>query len=122
MRLASVNIPDNKHIYISLTYIHGIGVKTAEDICKNIGINKNKITRNLTSDDITKISNVIGANYVVEGELRKKVSMDIKRLIEIGSYRGRRHYNNLPVRGQRTHTNSKTRKGRSRAPVAAKKK
>ena len=122
MRLASVNIPDRKHIYISLTYIHGIGVKSAKDICRAAGINENTITQNLNSDDITRISSVIADKYTVEGELRKRVSMNIKLLIEIGAYRGRRHYNKLPVRGQKTHSNARTRKGRARAPIAGKKK
>ncbi len=121
MRLAGVEIPINKHVVISLTYIYGIGYRSAQYICNSVNIAPNKLTKDLSVEDINKISFFIGKNFIVEGELRKKVSMDIRLLIDVGCYRGRRHYNKLPVHGQRTRTNAKTRKGKSVA-IANKKK
>lgn len=121
MRLVGVDIPNNKHVLISLTYIHGIGLKSAANICKQANVESATLVRNLNTSDLNKITAIINDDYVVEGDLRKKVYMDIRLLIDIGCYRGRRHYNKLPVRGQRTRTNAKTRKGKSVA-IANKKK
>ena len=121
-RIAGVNIPTNKRVVIALTYIYGIGISLANKICEGCNIDCNVRVVNLSDDEIIKIRNFIRGNYVVEGDLRKEVSMNIKFLTDIGCYRGLRHRRGLPVRGQRTHTNAKTRKGRSRLPVAAKKK
>ncbi|AHX04570.1 30S ribosomal protein S13 [Ehrlichia japonica] len=121
-RIAGVNIPTNKRIVIALTYIYGIGLSLANRICEGCNIDHNIRVVNLNDDEIIRIRNFIRENYIVEGDLRKEVSMNIKFLTDIGCYRGLRHRRGLPVRGQRTHTNAKTRKGRSRLPVAAKKK
>ncbi|CAH58318.1 30S ribosomal protein S13 [Ehrlichia ruminantium] len=121
-RIAGVNIPTNKRVVIALTYIYGIGISLANKICESCNIDHNIRVVNLSDDEIIRIRNFIRENYVVEGDLRKEVSMNIKFLTDIGCYRGLRHRRGLPVRGQRTHTNAKTRKGRSRLPVAAKKK
>ncbi|QXK91811.1 30S ribosomal protein S13 [Neoehrlichia mikurensis] len=121
-RIAGVNIPINKRIIIALTYIYGIGYSLADKICSSCNIDKNAKVVDLCDDDIIKIRNFIRANYVVEGDLRKEVNMNIKFLMDLGCYRGLRHRKGLPVRGQRTHTNAKTRKGKSRLPIAAKKK
>ncbi|AHC39362.1 30S ribosomal protein S13 [Ehrlichia muris] len=121
-RIAGVNIPTNKRIVIALTYIYGIGLSLANRICEGCNIDHNVRVVNLNDDEIIRIRNFIRENYTVEGDLRKEVSMNIKFLTDIGCYRGLRHRRGLPVRGQRTHTNAKTRKGRSRLPVAAKKK
>ncbi|KJV65451.1 MULTISPECIES: 30S ribosomal protein S13 [Ehrlichia] len=121
-RIAGVNIPTNKRVVIALTYIYGIGLSLANRICEGCNIDHNVRVVNLNDDEIIRIRNFIRENYIVEGDLRKEVSMNIKFLTDIGCYRGLRHRRGLPVRGQRTHTNAKTRKGRSRLPVAAKKK
>ena len=120
-RLAGVNVPSSKRLVIALTYILGIGKKYANDICITVSIDKNKRVNNLTEDEIIKIRECIDKSYVVEGDLRRSVSNNIKRLTDLGCYRGLRHRNKLPVRGQRTHTNARTRKGKA-IPIAGKKK
>ncbi len=110
-RIAGVDLPREKRIEIGLTYIYGIGLKSSKDILAATGINPDIRVKDLTEDDISKLREVIDNQYVVEGDLRRDVAMDIKRLIEIGSYRGVRHRKGLPVRGQRTRTNARTRKG-----------
>ena len=120
-RLAGVNVPSSKRLVIALTYILGIGKKYANDICTIVSIDKNKRVNNLTEDEIIKIRECIDKSYVVEGDLRRSVSNNIKRLTDLGCYRGLRHRNKLPVRGQRTHTNARTRKGKA-IPIAGKKK
>jgi len=120
-RLAGVNVPSSKRLVIALTYILGIGKKYANDICTSVSIDKNKRVNNLTEDEIIKIRECIDKSYVVEGDLRRSVSNNIKRLTDLGCYRGLRHRNKLPVRGQRTHTNARTRKGKA-IPIAGKKK
>jgi len=120
-RLAGVNVPSNKRLVIALSYIFGIGKKFSNDICESVNIDKNKRVNSLTEDEIIKIRECIDKNYVVEGDLRRSVSSNIKRLTDLGCYRGLRHRNKLPVRGQRTHTNARTRKGKA-IPVAGKKK
>ncbi|HID33845.1 MAG TPA: 30S ribosomal protein S13 [Anaerolineae bacterium] len=109
-RIAGVDIPRDKRLEIALTYIYGIGRSTAREILEKTGI-ENKRVHELTSEEIAKLRDVIDRNYIVEGDLRREVQMNIKRLIEIGSYRGRRHRMNLPVRGQRTRTNARTKRG-----------
>ena len=120
-RLAGVNVPSNKRLVIALSYIFGIGKKFSNDICESVNIDKNKRVNSLTEDEIIKIRECIDKNYVVEGDLRRAVSSNIKRLTDLGCYRGLRHRNKLPVRGQRTHTNARTRKGKA-IPIAGKKK
>ena len=120
-RLAGVNVPSSKRLVIALTYILGIGKKYANDICSTVSIDKNKRVNDLTEDEIIKIRECIDKSYLVEGDLRRSVSNNIKRLTDLGSYRGLRHRNKLPVRGQRTHTNARTRKGKA-IPIAGKKK
>tara|TARA_B100000965_G_C19553844_1_gene741291 strand:- start:138 stop:518 length:381 start_codon:yes stop_codon:yes gene_type:complete len=120
-RISGVNIPTNKRVHIALTYIFGIGAQSAHEICKTATINTSKRVSELTDDDINKIREVIDKKYTVEGDLRRKVSVDIKRLTDLGCYRGLRHRKKLPVRGQRTHTNARTRKGKAVA-IAGKKK
>ena len=120
-RLAGVNVPSSKRLVIALTYILGIGKKYANDICTTVSIDKNKRVNDLTEDEIIKIRECIDKSYVVEGDLRRSVSNNIKRLTDLGCYRGLRHRNKLPVRGQRTHTNARTRKGKA-IPIAGKKK
>ena len=120
-RISGVNIPTNKKIDIALTYIFGIGHKTAVDICSEASIDNNKRVNELKDDEINKIRDLIDQKHVVEGDLRRKVSLDIKRLNDLGCYRGLRHRKKLPVRGQRTHTNARTRKGKAVA-IAGKKK
>ena len=120
-RLAGVNVPSSKRLVIALTYILGIGKKYANDICSNVSIDKNKRVNDLTEDEIIKIRECIDKSYIVEGDLRRSVSNNIKRLTDLGCYRGLRHRNKLPVRGQRTHTNARTRKGKAVA-IAGKKK
>ena len=119
-RIAGVNVPENKHIEISLTHIFGIGRKTAQNICAELKIDYTRKISDLSEEEIENIRNAIG-NYVVEGDLRRKRSLDIKRYLDLGCLRGLRHRKNLPVRGQRTHTNARTRKGKAR-PIAGKKK
>ena len=120
-RIAGVNIPTNKRVVIALQYIHGIGDKFAEDICKKVGIPAERRVNELTDAEVIQIRETIDRDYMVEGDLRRDVSMNIKRLMDLGAYRGLRHRRNLPVRGQRTHTNARTRKGKSK-PIAGKKK
>ena len=120
-RISGVNIPTNKKVHIALTYIYGIGSKISHDICKDASIDTSKRVSELKDDELNKIRELIDNNYSVEGDLRRKVSMDIKRLNDLGCYRGLRHRKKLPVRGQRTHTNARTRKGKAVA-IAGKKK
>ena len=120
-RISGVNIPTGKKIHIALTYIFGIGSKIANDLCDKASIDKTKRVNELNDDELNKIREIIEQKHVVEGDLRRKVSMDIKRLNDLGCYRGLRHRKKLPVRGQRTHTNARTRKGKAVA-IAGKKK
>ena len=121
-RIAGVDLPRNKHANIALTYIYGIGHPRAARILAEAKVDGMKKVQDLGEDEVNRIRQVIEAEGSVEGDLRKDVSMNIKRLIEIGSYRGFRHRRNLPVRGQRTHTNARTRKGPRKGTVAQKKK
>lgn len=120
-RIAGVDLPRDKRIEIALTYIFGIGLKTSQDLLKMTGINPDTRTRDLTEDEVVKLRDVIDKNVVVEGDLRRERQMSIKRLVDIGCYRGRRHRLGLPVRGQNTKNNARTRKGPKKA-VAGKKK
>jgi small subunit ribosomal protein S13 len=121
-RIAGVDLPRNKHANIALTYIYGIGNSRAARILDEANVDPMKMVSDLNEEEVNRIRQVIEAEGLVEGDLRKDVSMNIKRLIEIGSYRGFRHRRNLPVRGQRTHTNARTRKGPRKGTVAQKKK
>ena len=121
-RIVGIDIPDNKHIEIALTYIFGIGRSTAKVICKKSKVSLGTRTRDLTEEQTVQIRDIIENDYKVEGALRSETTMNIKRLMEIGSYRGMRHKMGLPVRGQRTHTNARTRKGPRNRPGAKKKK
>jgi len=114
VRISGVDIPNDKHISISLTYIYGIGRSTAESILDALNIKKSIKTKDLSEDELVKIREYIENKYTIEGDLRREVTQNIKRLIEINSYKGIRHKRSLPVRGQRTHTNARTRKGRKR--------
>jgi len=120
-RIAGVNIPTNKRVVIALQYIHGIGPKKAEEITEKVGIPPERRVNDLTDAETIQIREAIEKNYLVEGDLRRQVSMNIKRLMDLGNYRGLRHRRGLPVRGQRTHTNARTRKGPAK-PIAGKKK
>jgi small subunit ribosomal protein S13 len=120
-RIAGVDIPRDKRLEISLTYIYGIGPTRAEIVCKETGISPDTRVRSLTDDEVARIRRFIESNFQVEGDLRREVQQNIKRKIEIGSYQGIRHRRGLPVRGQRTHTNARARKGR-RVAIAGKKK
>jgi small subunit ribosomal protein S13 len=120
-RIAGVNIPTNKHVDIALRYIYGIGPTNAKEICKKVGIAEERRVSDLTEAEIIQIRETIDRDYVVEGDLRREVSQNIKRLMDLGCYRGLRHRKSLPVRGQRTHTNARTRKGPAKA-IAGKKK
>jgi small subunit ribosomal protein S13 len=120
-RIAGVDIPRDKRVVISLTYIYGIGDTTSEKILESTSIDPSKRVKDLDEAELTRLRDFIDRNYVVEGDLRREVNMNIKRLIEIGSYRGMRHRRNLPARGQRTRTNARTRRG-VRRTVAGKKK
>jgi small subunit ribosomal protein S13 len=120
-RIAGVDIPRDKRVEVSLTYIYGVGRATATKILKRAEINPDIRVKDLTEQEISRIREVLEGNYVVEGDLRRELSMNIKRLMDIGTYRGLRHRRGLPVRGQRTRTNSRTRKG-PRRTVGAKKK
>ena len=119
-RIAGVNIPQDKVVHVGLTYIYGIGNKFSENICKNLNIPENKRVNQLSEDEIVKIRKFIDDNYSVEGDLRREISLNIKRLIDLASYRGTRHKKKLPVRGQRTRCNARTRKGKAIA-IAGKK-
>ncbi len=120
-RIAGVNIPTAKRVPIALTYIHGIGPMVAEQICEAVKIDRARRVNQLTDAEVLSIREYIDANLTVEGDLRRDVSMNIKRLMDLGCYRGLRHRKGLPVRGQRTHTNARTRKGPAK-PIAGKKK
>ena len=120
-RIAGVNIPSNKKLEVALTYIFGIGSNFSKNICKITNVDGEKRVNELVESEIIKIREYIDANYTVEGDLRREVSNNIKRLTDLGCYRGLRHRNKLPVRGQRTHTNARTRKGKAVA-IAGKKK
>jgi small subunit ribosomal protein S13 len=120
-RIAGIDLPRDKRVEIGLTYIYGIGRKLAKDILAATGVNPDTRVKDLTEDEASKLRDFIEKNYHVEGDLRRDVAMNIKRLTEIGCYRGIRHRKGLPVRGQRTKTNARTRKGPSR-PIAGKKK
>ena len=120
-RISGVNIPTNKRACIALTYIFGIGPKKAADICSKASIDKSKRVNQLSEEEIGKVRDLIDKNYVIEGDLRRETAMNIKRFNDMGCYRGLRHRKKLPVRGQRTHTNARTRKGKAVA-IAGKKK
>jgi small subunit ribosomal protein S13 len=119
-RIAGVNIPTNKRVHIALRYIHGIGPVNAVEICTKVGIAENRRVNQLSEAEVIQIREIIDREFVVEGDLRREVSMNIKRLTDLGCYRGLRHRKGLPVRGQRTHTNARTRKGPAKA-IAGKK-
>ena len=120
-RISGINIPTNKKVNIALTYIYGIGNKVANDICSEASVDITKRVSELNDDELNVIRDLIDQKYTVEGDLRRKISLDIKRLNDLGCYRGLRHRKKLPVRGQRTHTNARTRKGKAVA-IAGKKK
>ncbi len=120
-RIAGVNIPSQKPIWVSLTYIYGIGPTTSRRILSEVGVEPQKRTNELSEAELARIREKIDSEYKVEGDLRREVAMNIKRLMDLGCYRGLRHRKGLPVRGQRTHTNARTRKGKAR-PIAGKKK
>ncbi len=120
-RIAGVNIPTAKRVPIALTYIHGIGPAIAREICDSVGIDYARRVNELSDSEVLQIREHIDANVTVEGDLRREVQMNVKRLMDLGCYRGLRHRRNLPVRGQRTHTNARTRKGPAKA-IAGKKK
>ena len=120
-RIAGVNIPTNKRVEVALTYIHGIGRTTAQGIIAKLGITPEKRVQDLTDQEVLHIREAIDRDYTVEGDLRRETAMNIKRLMDLACYRGLRHRRGLPVRGQRTHTNARTRKGPSK-PIAGRKK
>jgi small subunit ribosomal protein S13 len=120
-RIAGVNIPTNKRVVIALQYIHGIGAKKAQEICEKVHIPPERRVFELTDSEVLQMRETIDRDYQVEGDLRREVAMNIKRLMDLGCYRGLRHRRQLPVRGQRTHTNARTRKGKAK-PIAGKKK
>ncbi|QDL90593.1 30S ribosomal protein S13 [Paroceanicella profunda] len=120
-RIAGVNIPTGKRVEIALTYIHGIGNTTAKEICSAVGIESSRRVNELSDAEVLAVREFIDANVAVEGDLRRERAVNIKRLMDLGCYRGLRHRRGLPVRGQRTHTNARTRKGPAR-PIAGKKK
>ncbi len=120
-RIAGVNIPTQKRVQVALTYIYGIGQTTALNICQKLDIPAERRVSDLMEDELTRIREMIDGDVVVEGDLRRKTAMDIKRLMDLGCYKGLRHRKSLPVRGQRTHTNARTRKGPAKA-IAGKKK
>ena len=120
-RIAGTNIPTEKRVEIGLTYIFGIGPHRAKDICSKLGIPVSRRVNQLTEDEVIRIRELIDREYHVEGDLRRETAMNIKRLMDLGTYRGLRHRKGLPVRGQRTHTNARTRKGPAK-PIAGKKK
>jgi len=121
-RIAGIDLPLNKRVEIGLTYIFGIGRSKSNSILGEADVNPNTRVKDLSEEEVSRIRKVIQDTHKVEGDLRKETSMDIKRLMDIGSYRGMRHRRNLPVRGQRTHTNSRTRKGPRKQTIAGKKK
>ena len=120
-RIAGVNIPTNKRVAVSLTYIFGIGLTKAREICQKASVSETSRVNQLAEGEVTRLREIIDGEYRVEGDLRRDVAMNIKRLMDLGCYRGLRHRRGLPVRGQRTHTNARMRKGRAR-PVAGRKK
>ena len=120
-RIAGINIPTNKRVIVALTYIHGIGPTTARKIVDTIGIDHARRVQDLTDGEVVQIREAIDADITVEGDLRRETAMNIKRLMDLACYRGLRHRKGLPVRGQRTHTNARTRKGKAK-PIAGKKK
>ena len=120
-RIAGVNIPTNKRVVIALTYIHGIGPATAKEITAKLDIAAERRVQDLSDQEVLQIREAIDADYTVEGDLRRQTAMNIKRLMDLACYRGLRHRKGLPVRGQRTHTNARTRKGKAK-PIAGKKK
>ena len=120
-RISGINIPTNKRIKIALTYVHGIGLNSSEKILKLAGISEETRVNSLTETELANIRDIIDKDYIVEGDLRRKRSLDIKRYLDLGCLKGLRHRKNLPVRGQRTHTNARTRKGPAKA-IAGKKK
>ena len=119
-RIAGVNIPTGKRVVVALTYIHGIGQTSSQKICDLVGIPSERRVSDLTDDELARIRETIDQDYQVEGELRREVALNVKRLMDLGCYRGIRHRRGLPVRGQRTHTNARTRKGPAKA-IAGKK-
>jgi small subunit ribosomal protein S13 len=121
-RIVGIDLPRDKRVEIGLTYIHGIGRSRARRILDTANVNTDTKVRDLSEDEVTRLRQIIEEEAEVEGDLRKEVSMNVKRLMEIGSYRGMRHRRSLPVRGQRTHTNARTRKGPRKGAIAAKKK
>lgn len=120
-RIAGVNIPTNKRVVVALTYIHGIGPALAGEIIEKVGVAPERRVNELSDAEVIKIREAIDSDYMVEGDLRRETSVNIKRLMDLGAYRGLRHRRKLPVRGQRTHTNARTRKGPAK-PIAGKKK
>ena len=120
-RIAGVNIPTNKRVIVALTYIHGIGPTSAKKIAEKLGIDPSRRVQDLTDAEVLQIRETIDADFQVEGDLRRDTAMNIKRLMDLACYRGLRHRKGLPVRGQRTHTNARTRKGKAK-PIAGKKK
>jgi small subunit ribosomal protein S13 len=120
-RIAGVNIPTNKRVEVALTYIHGIGPKFAKQICESVNIPRERRVNQLADAEVIQIRETIDRDFLVEGDLRREVAMNIKRLMDVGCYRGLRHRRGLPVHGQRTHTNARTRKGPAK-PIAGKKK
>ena len=120
-RIAGVNIPTNKRVHIALTYIHGIGNTTAVQICDAVGVTRDRRVNELSDAEVVAVREYIDGNVMVEGDLRREKAVNIKRLMDLGCYRGLRHRRGLPVRGQRTHTNARTRKGPAKA-IAGKKK
>ncbi len=120
-RIAGVNIPTNKRVEIALTYIHGIGPAKSREICEIVGVAADRRVNDLSDAELLQIRETIDRNYVVEGDLRREVGVNVKRLMDLGCHRGLRHRRGLPVRGQRTHTNARTRKGPAK-PIAGKKK
>ena len=120
-RIAGINIPTNKRVEIALTYIHGIGLSSSKKICELANIKDQTRVNNLTESELSMIRDIIDKDFLVEGDLRRKISLDVKRYLDLGCLRGLRHRKNLPVRGQRTHTNARTRKGPAKA-IAGKKK
>jgi len=119
-RIAGVDLPGRKHLFIALQYIYGVGPKTAETICELTGIPRNKKADDLDDNEVRQIREAIDQNFKVEGDLRRETTMHVKRLMDLGCYRGLRHRRGLPARGQRTHTNARTRKGPRRGPMARK--
>jgi len=120
-RISGVNIPTNKRVHIALTYIHGLGHSAAQEICDAVGIDRSRRVNELSDAEVVAVREHIDQNFMVEGDLRREKAVNIKRLMDLGCYRGLRHRRGLPVRGQRTHTNARTRKGPAK-PIAGKKK